>query len=804
MATHRETHLIAVRAMASAVIVISALVLVGWDFDIAFLKGVLAGTATMKPNTALGLLIAGVALAMIAIRSGRWSKRFTVGVAAVVIAIGALTLAEFIADWNFGLDQWLFHDIPRSATAAHPGRMSAATAFTFLLTGAGLCAAAWPSSSRFRLATIASSGATMAAVGGLAIVGYVADIFYDLRWWNYTGMALHTAVCFVLMGMGLVEYARTEGRLSWTLDRLTTAGFAVGTACLLLAAGISYHYGRALQHSTENVGTTQVLISDVQGLMTNLAEVQAAEQGYVLTGRPLYGTRVEQAELSARTQLTEARRLAAADRTLLTHLDGLSAAFAGQAESYRGIEAAYARDGRAAAAALAASDTSVEPIEAMRARLWDMLRESYASLGQRRAELDAATTVTFLFLPLGVFLCLTMLSLGVFFLNEASGERAAAEGSLRESEERFHALADQSLQTIILIHDGDIAYVNPAWCELTGLTPEASTAMTMEDLRGLIHPDDRASAADRQARFARGEPLNEEFELRFRNREGGWSWVLASTKSFAIRGRPARVGMMIDITPRKQAEEKLRDLNMELEHRVHERTAQLESANRELEAFSYSVSHDLRAPLRAMDGFSTAVIEDFGTLLPADGLRMLQTIGKSAQQMGELIDDLLTFSRLSRQALQKQAVSTDKMVAGVLDELGAPWPGRKVDISIGSLPSCEADPKLLKQVWLNLLSNALKYTGKRDTAMVEIGCRRDASRNVYFVRDNGTGFDMRYASKLFGVFQRLHHPEDFDGTGVGLAIVQRIVHRHGGRVWAEAELDQGSTFSFTLNGENEL
>jgi light-regulated signal transduction histidine kinase (bacteriophytochrome) len=203
-----------------------------------------------------------------------------------------------------------------------------------------------------------------------------------------------------------------------------------------------------------------------------------------------------------------------------------------------------------------------------------------------------------------------------------------------------------------------------------------------------------------------------------------------------------------------------------------------------------------------MDGFSRAVIEDYGPQLPADGLRYLQVIRTSAQRMGNLIDDLLSFSRLSRATLCKRTIDVSQLVQDTLEELQSQIEGRQIDLRIGDLPACEGDPTLLKQVWINLLSNAFKYTQKRVSAVIEVGCKADGQINVYHVRDNGTGFDMRYAHKLFGVFQRLHRAEDYDGTGVGLAIVQRIIHRHGGKVWAEAAVDQGATFYFTLEGDN--
>jgi signal transduction histidine kinase len=254
------------------------------------------------------------------------------------------------------------------------------------------------------------------------------------------------------------------------------------------------------------------------------------------------------------------------------------------------------------------------------------------------------------------------------------------------------------------------------------------------------------------------------------------------------------------IEQRRQAQEALQQAH----DQVRKHAGEVEAANKELEAFSYSISHDLRAPLRAIVGYASIVIDEYAPQLNPELQGYLQDIRANTVRMGRLVDDLLGFARLSRQPVKKQTVAADQLVRRCLEDLQAEQDGRRIEIRLRDLPSCQADPALLRQVWFNLLGNALKYTARRDPAVIEIGCHKAADgsgRPAYYIRDNGVGFDMRYAHKLFGVFQRLHRTEDYDGTGVGLAIVQRIVHRHGGTVWAEAQPDQGATFSFTLEPE---
>jgi PAS domain S-box-containing protein len=1013
--------------LGSLVGTLGTLVVMGWMFNLAVLKSVFPGLVSMKTNTALGILLGGVALAILSREKVAAPARFWATLtAAVMVALGALTLSEYLFGWQFGIDQWLFRDADLRVGISQPGRMSPATAFCFVLTGVALLAASQPASMRLRRSIMAAQGHALLIVSGLAFVGYASDALFNFRWWNYTGMAIHTAASFMLLGFGLLALGRGRGEFKWSLDALSTGGFAVGIVALMAAAGIAYHFALQLQESAGWVSHTQEVLKEVGGITASVASIGSSQRSYINTGDSQFLEQEAGIKNALHQKVAALRKLTADNPRQKPRLDQLDPLIDERINWGQQTIAARRKEGLSAAEQMIATGKGIELNKSIRVVIQALEDEEYFLLDQRQKKEKSISNTTFLLLPLGVFLSVTLLFSGLFVLNTEMGERAQAqekaawlasfpEGNpspiveldlatgvihylnpfatrllpdLKSQGTEHLWLAGLEAAAIPLLERPDeplrreisvggrryaqtISYIpetkrmrvygtditerrqaEAAVARLAAFVESSDDAIIGKDLQGIVtswnagaektfgyaahemtgQPITRLVPLERQqeeaeilSRIKRGEnvphfetvrmrkdgspvrvsisvsPIKDlagnlvgaskvarditerqraedarlASEARYRmlfdyapdgivivdskgyyldanasicrmlgytrdefiglnasdivareeiphigqaldvintksDYQREWQFRRKNGSAFAVDTIATAMpdgnllAMIRDITERKQAREEIQQLNSELEQRVIERTAQLEAANKELEAFSYSVSHDLRAPLRAVDGFSQAVLEDYGPQLPEEGRQDLLTIRKGAQKMGQLIDDLLTFSRLSRLPLSKSAVNTGKLVRGALEELSFQREGRQIDIRIADLPICQADPALLKQVWLNLLSNALKYTGKREAALVEIGCAREHGQNVYFVRDNGTGFDMQYAPKLFGVFQRLHRAEDYEGTGVGLAIVQRVVHRHGGRVWAESKVNCGATFYFTLEGETKV
>jgi PAS domain S-box-containing protein len=388
-------------------------------------------------------------------------------------------------------------------------------------------------------------------------------------------------------------------------------------------------------------------------------------------------------------------------------------------------------------------------------------------------------------------------------LSGRASELAASRQSLETESLMLQSVLNSMSEGLVAADEtGKFILWNPAAARIVGLGGTNVPPGEWGSYYGTYLPDTITPFPMDQnplVRAIRGEVCSAEIFIRNPELEHG-VWIESNGAPLRAKNGVLRGGVVAfrDITQRRADELEIRKLNEELEERVLLRTAELATANQELEAFAYSVSHDLRAPLRHIGGFSKILIEDFGPTLAPEAVRHLERIEEGTRRMGMLVDELLNLAQVGRHALKLQSTPLNSLIEEVISLLQPEVQGRVVTWKVAELPAAECDPVLTKQIFQNLIANALKFTRPRERAVIEIGIVPEGGQMAVFVRDNGVGFDMKYSDKLFGVFQRLHRIEDFEGTGVGLATVQRIVHKHGGRVWAEAELDKGAAFFFTL------
>ncbi len=371
-------------------------------------------------------------------------------------------------------------------------------------------------------------------------------------------------------------------------------------------------------------------------------------------------------------------------------------------------------------------------------------------------------------------------------------EKRALEDRIRESEERYRHLVELSPDAVAVHCEGQIVFINTAGANLLrAATPDELIGKSIIDF---VHPDYLEVVKGRIDEM-KGEgkkvPLIEEKFIRL---DGTLIDVEVAASPFTYQGKPGMQVVFRDVTERKRVEEKIRTLNEDLTHR----TIELETSNKELEAFSYSASHDLRNPLLVIEGFSRLLLEKYLSCLDQKGQHYLTIIKEKTRDMGQLIEDLLAFSRSGRQGIVPSEINMVQLAESVFEELKKVTSAPTPQLTIKHFPPAYGDPAMIRQAFINLLSNAIKFTRQRRPGMIEIGCRTEEGEDIYYIKDNGVGFDMQNYDKLFEVFQRLHTPEEFEGTGVGLATVQRIIQRHGGRVWAEGEVNGGAIFYLTL------
>jgi PAS domain S-box-containing protein len=381
--------------------------------------------------------------------------------------------------------------------------------------------------------------------------------------------------------------------------------------------------------------------------------------------------------------------------------------------------------------------------------------------------------------------------------------RKQAEESLRESEEKFRKLASSAQDAIVMINnEGNFFYWNKAFERIFGYS---NREISGKEVHILIAPERYRENYKKGFAYFRetgeGPVIGKTLELAAVKKDGTEFPIELSVSALQFKGKWISIGIIRDITKRKKAEGKIKKLNEELEQKVIDRTAQLEASIKELEGFTYSVAHDFRAPFRHIMGFAKLLKERASQSLDEESMHYLNVISDSTKHLAKLQDNILDFIHIGRTEMSKSKVNLDKLVKEAIDITGKETEGRDIVWEIDHLPEVYGDLNMLREVLVNLISNALKFTRPRPQAVIEIGCTSGDQGNVFYVRDNGVGFDMQYVNKLFSVFQRLHHPDEFEGTGIGLANIRRIIERHGGRIWAEGKVNEGATFYFTFPKE---
>ncbi|MEI7832885.1 MAG: PAS domain S-box protein [bacterium] len=894
------------------VIAVGSAVMLGWLLDISWLKSVLPGFVTMKANTALGFVFAGVALVLLAWASQSATvRRLAQACAAAVALLGLLTLVQYGFGLNFGIDQFFVHEPPGTVGTFAPGRMALNTALNFLVLGCALLLAG----SRRGIATVQCLAIFTGLMGMLPLLGYLYGATTLLGIGQYTQMALHTALLFIMLSSGALLLHPTEG-----LMRLITSDTRGGwllrwmaplVAGIPLLLGWLRVWGERSGYYESALGTALMMMT-LMLLLIGVIWWTAKMLDQYETERQREEEKLQESKdyLDNLIDYANAPIIVWNPQFRITRFNHAFEAMTGRSESEvigKTLEFLFPRTQVDSSMALISTTTGGER--------WETVEISIIHIdGSVRTVLWNSATI---------YNAERTVPVATIAQGHNITERKQAEDTLRESEEQFRIIFDRStVGKSLTAPDGKLMKVNTTFATMLGLTVEE---MQSVNFAAITHPDDVAESRECIRRLLAKECATYHMEKRYRHTDGHYVWTDVSTTLFRdsqdqpryfITGildislrkqaedtlreseakyrtlvenipqkilmkdrdyrwvsinenlasdfgfRPEEVvgktdddlfspelaakyhaddvrimdtgkteeleeryivdgnetwidiiktpvrdttgeivgilGVFWDITERKQAEEVIRKLNDELEQRVIERTAELEAVNHELEAFSYSVSHDLKAPLRAVDGFAGYLEEDYGDRLDDEGRRLLTVIRDSARDMGQLVNDLLAFSRLSRKELVMTRLEMERLVHEVWTQLAPSHVGRQVTLHVGTLPVAAGDVATVREVLVNLLANAIKFTSTRKQAVVEVSGYVEAGEVVYAVKDNGVGFDMIFVNKLFGVFQRLHGTEEFEGTGIGLALVQRIILRHGGRVWAEGTVNEGATFYFTL------
>ncbi len=805
--SHQHQKLRSYAVAGSAIACLIAIgVLIGWGFNIDELKHPVKGTVAMNPMTAVGFLLAAAALGF----TYNGLPNVGIGFGIAVVFIGLAKLIDIETSANIGLDRILFSEqLEKDVVNGVPNRMAPNTALSFLTLG---IAAIFTASNNHKLRSLAANLSFVIHITSIfSVIGYAYGVKEFYGFLHFIPMALHTAFCFLAMSLSVMLLNSNYGFM-----QTFTSSFSGGTmarmmlpAMIFVPATLGYirlWMNKSLPISLE-LGvalliTAIIVFFFVMVLRLSIA-LNRADEARTLAERNLL-------------KLSESLERTVKERTkeLWDYKQALDASSIVAITNERGI-IVHANDNFCKISKFRSDEligkdhriinSRYHPKEFIR-NLWQTISSGKIWRGELRNKAKDGTIywvdttiVPFLdqykkpYRYVAIRSDITARKAADDALHELNqtlekrvAERTAELQKANEEIVRRSIYFEKSHDAFLAASfEGHFIDFNQQFQNMLGFSREE---ILKTPFITLVHPDDVAESEREIEQIAlRGSAEN--FENRFRKKNG--EYIRFQWNVRVHEGLIYAVGRDVSLQKQQQTE-------------LVQQAEKLDRANRELESFSYSVSHDLRAPLRAVHGYAQMLAEDYGTQMDAEANRIIGSIMNNAKKMGSLIDDLLSFSRLGRRELVKMNMKMWDTVENLCTELNDnPETQAKVKFIVHPLAPAYADSVTIKQVWINLISNALKYSRARDKIIIEIDSKADANEVVYSIRDNGVGFDMKYVDKLFGVFQRLHSDDEFEGTGVGLAIVKRVISKHGGRVWAEGEIDKGATFFFSLPVNNE-
>lgn len=774
---------------AMITMLLGILVIIGWLIHNDFLRSVVPGAVKMKFNVALNFIFSATVLLLYHFWKINKARRLvTVFLCLLISLTGMLTLSEYIFGVNLGIDEFFVRDELRTTATYYAGRMSPISALNFLLIGIGLLLLNRQKSEGYQFFYLFEI--TFIALLMLFSFNFVTDIP------TYFRLSIHVAIGFIVLPVA-IYFAQPMLQERVNFEYLMLAGFIAVISLTLVISVYSIYYNAELIDSSRLVEHTHKVIHETDQTLSLAKDIENNARGYVMFNDSTYLEHAVNAGNSIFIHVKASQKLTTDNPSQQVRIDSLSALITKQIDFSNRLVQSRKREGFEAAYRMILTLKGRMFTDQIKKLTAEIQQEENGLLTERQKKnIASISAFNYAFRTLLIFLIILLVAI-FFIIRYNLMKRKKAEKQNKESEEQIQTIFKFAPDAVITMDgDGRIANWNPKAETLFGWSVEEVIGKPLSDI---IIPRRYRDAHKHGLRHfihsGEGPLLNKQVEVQALHKNGNEVDIALSISPTTVKEKHLFVGFVRDITEQKAAQERIILLNADLT----QNNDKLEAANKELDAFSYSVSHDLRAPLRAIHGYTKMLSEDYVDKFDDDAKQMMDAVLRNAGKMGRLIDELLAFSRLGKKNLQITTLDMTKLATTVVNDIRYSLRFIKANIVILPLHPANGDAGLVSQVFANLISNAIKYSGLKDSPEIEIGWRKEGSKPVYYVKDNGVGFDMRYYDKLFGVFQRLHRDEEFEGTGVGLALVRRIITRHGGNVWAEAEIDKGATFYFSLN-----